>query len=212
MTVAVYDMRPDGRDEQEWVWFFTKHQPVMPLRYDECAGFFKAHPRIEIDRNTDSTPRSSKAKLPDFSNLSHSVHPVFSQRAKDIFAPRLEGLGTWVELVYDEAPYWLFHITNVVDALHFEKAEVSYFKDGGFKRVESFAFEPDVVKSQFLFTLPQQPGSNRLVTDEFIKVVRQHKLTGFIFERLWSDTLGPVRGLKDYEKPRYTGLGPHWPL
>jgi hypothetical protein len=206
----VYDLQPDGREERQWVLFYTKHKLAMPRLYKDCAAFFDAHPRIAVDRNTDSTPRGSSAKLADYSDLSHDRHPVFSDRAKQIFAPHLQGLGRWIELEYDEAPYWLFFVTHIVDALNEEKSEILRFSDGKrVMRIASYAFKPEAVANQFLFTLPQQPGGDRLVTDAFIDLVRQHRLTGFWFQRLWCSDTGPEpSGVKDWLKPRITGLEP----
>jgi hypothetical protein len=203
----VYDMKADGSGTQ-WVWLYTRHNLALPSQSAQESAFFDAHPRIEVERS-EYTPRGSKAKLPDCSNLSHDVHPVFSQRAKDLLADRLLGLGRWVELGFDEAPYWLFHVTNVVDALDEPNSEVVYFTDEPKKvlRIAQYIFRPEKVQGQFLFTLPQRPGSNRLVTDEFVDLVREHRLTGFSFEFLWSSETGPrPLGLKDWEKPRFTGL------
>jgi hypothetical protein len=204
----VYDLQPDSSVEKQWVLFYTKNKLVAPRTFEECVPFFEAHPRIAIDRNTDSTPRGSKSKLADFSDLNYDRHPVFSERAKRIFEPPLQGLGRWIALDYDEAPYWLFFITNIVDALDEEKSEIARFKSSGrVMGIDSYAFKPEIVKDQFLFTLPQQPGSDRLVTDRFIDLVHEHKLTGFMFQRLWSSDKGPEpSGVKDWLKPRITGL------
>jgi hypothetical protein len=205
--VNVYDMNMD-KEEKKWVSFYTKHNLAMPLMSAEESAFFDAHPQIEIDRS-DYTPRGSRAKLADYSNVNHNVHPVFSQRAKDILSDRLHGLGRWIELVSDEAPYWLFYVTNVVDALDEPASKVAYFTDSPTRvlGIDQFIFRPDRIAGQFLFTLPQKIRSNRLVTDDFINVVREHRLTGFSFEFLWSSETGPrPLGLKDWEKPRLTGL------
>lgn len=201
-------MHVDGDAEPKWVRFYTKHNLATPLDPEDEPAFFAAHPRIEVDRNTDSTPRDSDARFGDYSNLSHDVHPVFSQRAKDLLTPHLQGLGQWVELVSDEAPYWLFYITNVVDALDVERSKLLYFPGGSkVMEISTFSFRPDIVRDQFLFTLPQRPGNHRLVTDRFIDFVREHNLTGFSFDLLWSAEQGPVpEGLKWYQRPYMRGL------
>jgi hypothetical protein len=206
----VYDMSSDGRKEDEWVIFYTKNDLAFPVNSSDLDVFFSVHKKIPIDRNTEFTPRRSKAKFGDFSNVNHNVHPVFSDRAKRIFSQHLEGLGRWIELESDEAHYWLFYITNVVDALDVAKSEIAYFSNSTkVMGIDSFAFVPEIIKDQFLFTLPQRPGSHCLVTDRFVDVVHEHQLTGFMFQRLWSSEKGPEpSGLKDWLKPRITGLEP----
>jgi hypothetical protein len=208
--MKIYDLQPEGRENSKWVLFHTQNQISMPDNFNECTAFFDKHRVIPIDRNADFTPRTSKAKFADYSNLSHDVHPVFSERAKRVLEPHLAGLGRWIQLDSDEAPYWLFFITNVVDALDEAKSDVRRFADGKrVMRIASYAFKPEVIRDQFLFTLPQQPGSDRLVTDRFIDLVHEHGLTGFWFQRLWSSERGPEpSGVKDWLKPRFTGLEP----
>jgi hypothetical protein len=203
----VYDMKADGSGQ--WVWFFTKDKLVIPLDSADEAAFFKTHKRIAVRRNTDTDGKGAKQKLADCANVSYSGHPVFSARCKQILAPFLEGLGEWIALDFEEAPYWLFWITHVVDALDEPKSTVLRFSDDPSRvmRIAQYAFKPDIVEKQFLFTLPQRPGSNRLVTDAFVDLVRKHQLTGFMFERLWSSETGATPSdLKDWEKPRITGL------
>ncbi len=205
--MIVYDMQPEG-SEEKWIWFSTKNGMTFPMDSKKEDEFFVNFPKVAVKRRSTSKGMGSKAKLADFSNVNYNGYPVFSQRAKDIISPLLSGLGRWIELEYDEATYWLFYITNVVDALDEEKSTITRFKSSQkVMSIESFVFKPDVVKDQWLFTLPQRPGSNRLVTDRFVELVREHRLTGFLFEKLWSSEEGPVpAGLKDWLKPRITGL------
>jgi hypothetical protein len=189
-VMNVYDMGSEsGEAGDNWVRFYTRHKLGFPhLTVDEPA-FFAAHPRIEVMRNNHNIPRGTKQQLGDYSNVNHNVHPVFSERAKQVFAPHLQGLGRWIELVPDCDPtYWLFSITNVIDAMDEEKSEVKRFADGGVMRIVRFVFKPEAVRDQWLFTLPQRPGSNRCVTDRFVELARQHGLTGLEFKLLWSSS------------------------
>jgi hypothetical protein len=186
----VYDMGSEsGEAGDKWVHFYTRHKVAMPGLSWERSAFFAAHPRIEVMRNNQNIPRGTKQQLGDYSNLSHDVHPVFSDRAKQALAPHLQGLGQWIELVPDYDPtYWLFYITKVIDALDVEKSEVVYFPStpGKVMAIDRFVFKPEAVQDQLLFTLLQRPGSNRCVTDRFVELARQHGLTGLEFKLLWS--------------------------
>jgi hypothetical protein len=190
--VNVYDIHTEsGVSGNNWVRFFTRHELSLPLDSWNEPAFFAAHKRIEVMRNNQDIPRGSKQKLGDYSNLSHDVHPVFSQRARRLLSQHLEGLGQWIELVSDNDPvYWLFYITNVVDALDVQKSEVAYFKStpGKVMGIDSYVFKPEAVRDQVLFTLPQRPGSNRCVTDRFVEIVKANGLTGFEFKPLWSSS------------------------
>lgn len=183
--MKIYDMDPES--DHKWAWFFAKNNLALPHHPWEEEAFFNQHPKIAIDRNPESTPRGSSAKLADYSDLNYSVHPIFSGRARQILGPHIDGLGRWIELECDEAPYWLFWITNVVDAMDEEKSELKRFADGRVLRIVRMSLKPDKVQDQWLFTLPQRQGSNRLVTQRFVDLVQQQGLTGFAFKPVWSD-------------------------
>lgn len=205
----VYDMRPDSEAQPKWVRFFTKNNLVMPSFAADELAFFSIHTRIEVERNHESTPLGSGARFGDYSNVNHNVHPVFSQRAKELLTPHLAGAGQWIELVGDEAPYWLFFVTNVVPALDLEASAIAYFPSSPSKVMEisEYGFKPELVRNQWLFTLPQRIRSNRLVTDRFIDFVREHELTGFRFHLLWSQEQGMVPDdMKAWERPSMPGL------
>lgn len=201
----VYQMNADGT--KSWVRFFTVDGPVVPDGDAECRAFFDARPRIRIDRNTDSTPRGSKAKLGDFSNLGHGPEPCFSERAKQLLGPHIDGLGQWLALECDEAPYWLFNVTHTVDALDEANSELIHFSDGRVMRIAQFVFHPEKLRGELLFQVSQCLGTPNLVTQDFVDLVHKHGLTGFSFRLLWSEENGAVSSkLKDWERPRITGL------
>ncbi|HUG23538.1 imm11 family protein [Piscinibacter sp.] len=182
----------EAESGRKWVWFFTVDGPVTPNTFDETVEFFEKKPRIRIDRNTESTPKSSRAKLSDYSNLDYAHMPVFSERAKQVLGPHIDAFGLWLKLECDEAPYWLFNITNVVDGLDEKKSELARFRDGGVMAIDRFVFHPERLRGQRMFMVPQRPLAYNLVTDEFVKLVEQHNLTGFSFKLLWSDEAQPL--------------------
>jgi hypothetical protein len=204
----VYHMHPDYRQEK-WVSFTTKEGQGLPLNPWDDAAFFDAHPRIEIKRDSELAPRGAKLVLPDYSQLG-ARHPVFSINAKRVLLPHLEGLGEWIELIFEGATYWLFFITNTVDALDEDKSEIKRFASSGrIMAIDTFVFRAETLRDQFLCRLKTLPGAHCIVTDNFVDVVRQHGLTGFLFQRLWSSDKGPEpSSVKDWLKPRITGLEP----
>jgi len=183
--MKVYKLSADTTGK--WVRFFTVEGPVVPMIHEEIVQFFEQRPRIRIDRNTETTPKNSKAKLADYSNLDYTPTPVFSDRAKQILGAHIDGLGQWLKLECDEAPYWLFNITNVLDALDESRSELARYRSGGVMAIDRYVFHPERLCGQMMFTPSQRPSAYNLVTDEFVKLVEQHKLTGFHFKLLWSD-------------------------
>jgi hypothetical protein len=112
---------------------------------------------------------------------------VLSRRALDVLLPHIGNLGQVLPLAFDEAEYAFFNVTNVVDALDEAKSELKYFSDGGFHRVLRYAFKPEAVRDQLLFKIPQQPSGFSFVTDRFVEIARANGLTGFGFEKKWTD-------------------------
>ena len=201
----VYQMNADATNT--WVRFFTVEGPLVPDESVECRAFFSSQPRIRIDRNTESTPRGSKAKLGDFSNLGYGSQPCFGAHAKQLLGPHIDGLGQWLALECDEAPYWLFNETHSVDALIEASSEIARFRDGRVMGIDSFSFKPEMLRGQLLFQLPQRLGAPNLVTQDFVDLVHEHNLTGFCFRLVWSKDNGAVSSkLKNWERPRITGL------
>lgn len=183
--MRVYEL--DAESGRKWVWFFTAEGPVVPMTYGEIVEFFKQQPRIRIDRNIETTPKTSKATLADYSNLDYTPTPVFSERAKTVLGPHIDGLGQWLKLECDEATYWLYNITNVSDSLDENRSELARYRSGGVMSIDKYVFHPERLRGQLMFTPSQRPSAHNLVTDEFVKLVQQHKLTGFNFKLLWSD-------------------------
>ena len=83
-----------------------------------------------------------------------------------------------------------------------------YFRDGRrVMRIAKPVFRPAALETLFMWQVLQEPGSFTCVTDSALALVREHRLTGFCFELLWSSNHGPLPdGLKNWERPRLTGL------
>jgi hypothetical protein len=204
--MKVYKLGSDSSDE--WVAFFAADNLHLP-QPQETAAFFARHEVIRLVRNNEHARNPSRQKPADFCNVNYEPFPCFSGNAKKIFEPHLQGLGQWLKMDYEGVPYWLFNITNVVDALDVNRSTFSYFRDGSIMQVEEFVFKHASLLNQWIFYIPQRSSFSGYVTDSFVDCVRKHQLTGFMFQLLWSSETGPTPyGLKDWEKPRITGREP----
>ena len=114
-----------------------------------------------------------------------------SQKALDMLFPHIALCGEVLPVVFDEAPFAIFNVTNVVDALNESASEIKYFppdvEDGRVMRIVQFVFKPEAVNDQWIFKIPQLPGTHNFVTDRFVKVVQDAGLRGFGFTKVWSD-------------------------
>jgi hypothetical protein len=135
-----------------------------------------------------TTPGNRDKPLGDRAGLDFKTDPmVLSRRALDVLLPHIGSLGQVLPLDFDEAEYFLFNITNVVDAVDLDASETVRYPDGGLSRIKRYVFKPDAVRDQWLFKIPQKPTGFAFVTDRFVEVVQRAGLTGFGFEPLWSD-------------------------
>ncbi len=194
----IYDVKTDYGPDKSSAYCYLLAEPLdIQKRIDK--GFngepiaLETWQPFKVIRHY-SRPDNMTKPLGDRAVLNSLLDPmVLSRRALNALLPHIGHLGQTLPIEFDECEYQLFNVTNVVDALDIENAEVRYFKDGGFNRVILYAFKPEAVRDQLLFKIPQQPSGFAFCTDRFVKIVQDAKLTGFGFEQLWnSETPQPV--------------------
>ena len=183
--MKVYDIWSDPN--KKWARFDIAEGQNLPLTHEEAKSFFESQPRIRIDSDPKNMALSASTKIADFSSLGHHPIPMFSDRAKRILDPYIGECGQWLRLDHTTVHYWLFHITNVIDALDETRSEVLRFDDGSVMRIARFVFRPDCLSDELIFAVPQRPLAHNLVTDRFVKLVEEHRLSGFNFKLLWAD-------------------------
>lgn len=204
----VYNLKDSNEPEGQWVKLEGANGLKTFMHPSELPAFFAAHPRLAAERHREYSPRGSKAKLADMTRLGAFNYPVLSERAKAVFEPHVKGLGTWVPLDFDEAAYWLFRLTDVRDVLDAPASNILHFTDGsGVMRIARPTFRPEAVNDSFMWQIKELPSRHVCVADKALDLVREHRLTGFEFELLWSNKHGALPdGLKNWERPRFTGL------
>lgn len=186
----VYKLNSDG--DRKWVKFFTVGGVVLG-DYSKNHPLFASQNKLPVERNPEVKGKNAQRAFADFSNVNYEPYPCFSGHAKSVLGPHLEGLGQWLELEFDEAPYWLFNVTNIVDALNEPASQVSRFTNGKVMFVEEFVFKPEALTNQLIFKIPQRPGTYTFATNRFVDLVEQHQLTGFVFKPLWSQEGGTAK-------------------
>jgi hypothetical protein len=113
---------------------------------------------------------------------------LLGKRALEVLLPHIASLGQVLPLVFEEAPYSFFNVTNIVDALDETRTEFYRFPSSGrIGGVERYAFKPEAVRDQWLFKTPQLRTGFVFVTDRFVELVKTAGLTGFEFTLVWSD-------------------------
>jgi hypothetical protein len=85
----------------------------------------------------------------------------------------------------EDGEFYLWNVTNVVDALNEEASSTIRFSSGRLMMVEKWAFRIDAAKDQVAFKIPQLRRAFTFMTDQFMRRVREERLVGFDPELLW---------------------------
>jgi hypothetical protein len=181
---------PDGKSA--FAMLRTTSNEDSKLLFDRFNGdpfpleAWKSFPLVRDPVNKDE---ASSQELGDVACIdSYGSILNLSQRALDTLLPHITQFGEMLPVKFDEAPFAIFNVTNVVDALDEPASDVKYFKSSGrVMAIDDFVFKPEAVKDQWIFKIPQRPGSYSLVTDRFVKVVQDAGLRGFGFTKVWSN-------------------------
>jgi hypothetical protein len=118
--------------------------------------------------------------------------PAFSRRAVDALRDFLELNGELLPLVSSVGEYYAYNITTVADILDHEKSDIEWFReDQGVPKKQVIALHirryeciPERLAGLSIFRLVEEPHLT-LVHQVFVDRVRQHRLNGFDFIRLY---------------------------
>jgi hypothetical protein len=183
------ESRPDGQDRYMVLLYADKARILDPSQSCRSKPVdLNSWVPLPVRRDYEVKDNLTKP-LGDRVGIDAETDPmVLSRRALDVLLPHIGSLGQVLPLAFDEAEYAFFNITNVVDALDESKSELERFPSTGrLSRVLRYAFKPEAVRDQLLFKIPQQPGGFAFVTDRFVEIVKANGLTGFGFDKKWTD-------------------------
>lgn len=112
--------------------------------------------------------------------------PAFSKRACDVLKEFLEPNGELLPLNSERGEYYFFNITSVVDALDVENSICHFWQEppSTALEIDHFEFHEEKLKVPPIFRLREYPQGT-IVTDEFVKRVKDYGLNGFEFQKIW---------------------------
>jgi hypothetical protein len=179
--VIVYELRAQSND---YATLQFDDERDLDLVFDAFAG--EHWPDRWRPLPVHWATESGRFPVPDFAVLSGA--PVFSSGALEALDPLLEGNGELLPLdVTDQAAPWsIFNVTRMTDALDQGLSEVARFPNGGVMRVKRFVFRPAPLAGATIFKLPEQPV-RVYVTDVFADQARAAGLTGMDLIERWRD-------------------------
>lgn len=130
----------------------------------------------------------NQAKLTDLLYVDAPAVPIsyaFSDRAVGSLNPYVKEdcIFLPLDLRGTNAKYWLPWITRIVDCLDRTKAKLRVMSFA--TQIRTAAFFEERLEGRFMFRVPEDPNKE-FVTDAFVNLVRQHRLTGFEFRSGYS--------------------------
>ena len=115
--------------------------------------------------------------------------PVFSKKAIDALQELLKDDVELLPIVHNKYEYFIIHITNVLDAIDYDKTQLKRLKSGLIVGFENYAFLGDKVKSNIfkVYLNNKIYPSSVFVTDKFREYAIKSRLVGFDFVEVWDD-------------------------
>ena len=118
---------------------------------------------------------------------------LLSERAVSAFGSLLTDTGYLLDTHLAFATrYKLFICEREIDALDLERSDLRRFRDGNIWDVFRYELDADRLRDQHVFRLKHRP-SRVFVSDRVVDLVREHGLTGFLFQEIWSSETGGVQ-------------------
>ncbi len=120
----------------------------------------------------------------DFPGLTSHI-PIFSPRAVTALHDLLVDNGQFVPLgcALCPEPFQTFNVTRTVDALDVERSEVKRYRSSGrIMRVLRYRFHEGRLAGLTIFKIPEEPLKTVFVNRDFVRRVKDARLTGFRFQ------------------------------
>ena len=111
--------------------------------------------------------------------------PVFNPKAVEALADLLEGNGELLPISIGSERYFLFNVTQILDALDEPHCEVVRFDSGRIMDIIRYSFVEAKLAGAFVFRIPQDVG-RVFVTEPFVERVKSAGLVGFKLPLVWS--------------------------
>jgi hypothetical protein len=146
---------------------------------------------FEVVKGTDNGKTPSRNPVGNLAELERVGNWTLDARAKEVLESYLAPNGELLPLRYGNEPRWLFNCTNLVRAINLDLSVVDRFSDGKINYLRGpLFFDQKLLENEWIF-MPAERPAEIFVTDKFVKVIEDNKLTGFKFKEIW-DSEAPV--------------------
>ncbi len=187
---AIYKLEP-VLDNPKYEGFGMGEQPSLRGKRDRYEDL-----NLDFDPNTAEwvVPRLAETWKPlhvmgrvrpynDFPCMGLS-YPVFSARAVEVLRDVLEQNGELLTLVTSVGSYFLYNCTIIADIIDFSRSKLSYLNRNTLGEIYHLQVHEDRLPGLAIFQMKSHPGVC-FVTDAVARRIREAKLEGFEFRKVW---------------------------
>jgi hypothetical protein len=136
---------------------------------------------------------TSRHSVGNFANLEGYDNPTFDDVAKAVLAPYIARYGEFLPVRYANQNRWMFNCLHMLSALDVDNSVITRFTDGRIMHLQGpLYFNAPQLIDEWIF-LPAERPYQIFVTDKFVKVVEDNKLTGFDFNEIWDSNDLPAK-------------------
>ncbi len=115
----------------------------------------------------------------------NAIFPVFDTKTLDILRDLIEDTVEILPMEFKGTIWHGINVKRVLDAIDYDKAEITRFSDGQIMMFDKYAFRSEIVRDVPIFKIVDEPVGHVFVSDEFKKRVEESNLTGFKFLPVW---------------------------
>ncbi len=185
--MKVYEVRSDY---EKFAGLLYKDSRVQTQFYNRKPGvsLVSEWKNIEVRKGVGNDGlTTNRHAVGNFAYLEGYQNPTFDEKAKAAFESHIGKFGEFLSAHYANQTRWMFNCLNIVAALDLETSVMrrDTVPPYPIRQLKwPLYFKPELLINEWIF-LPAERPAEIFVTDKFVKVVEEHKLTGFNFNEIW---------------------------
>ncbi len=182
------DSDDDGDEELDFALQFRsetpfENWPIPPIRL--ATDFEERELEEEAPELAAMRIRNGAGDFPHFS----PACLVLSERARKVLGTYFDPYGEIRPITQErESMFFVFHCTNVVDALNHDLSEFEYYQDGDIRDVKQYVFQESLIESNLVFRMRSPSPFNIFVGEKVIAEVKKHRLVGLQADMIYDST------------------------
>jgi hypothetical protein len=184
------DFGPDGNSGFQWL---VPHDDSIPEREVENS-YFSGKPLGKIWKSFVVYPDKPKNRYGDFMYYDCQAF-IIGPRARKIAATPLEMSGEFLPVIYEgkeKQEHFIYNVTTVLSVLDTKKTKWNGPKS--MRDIKEYHFHANRFGEETIFKIPEDVSifvlertNDAEFDEEFRAIVMKNKLTGLVFEEVWSD-------------------------